>query len=100
MSTPPAQALVHDFTSMGQIWHKILAHINYRALPTLRNIVMGLSTLQLDHDEVCRGCTLGKNTKGSFLNSENRSNEILDLVHSNLCGPMMVTSSGDYNYYV
>ena len=82
LSTPPAQVLVHDSTNMGELWHKILAHINYRALLALRNIVMGLAALHLDHDGVCRGCTLGKNTKGSFSNSESRSKDILDLVYS------------------
>ena len=68
--TPLGQALVHDSTSMGELWHRRLAHINYRALLALRNIVMGLAALHLDHDGVCRGCTLGKNTKGSFPNSK------------------------------
>ena len=85
---------------MGELWHKRLAHINNRALPAFKNIVTGVRTLHLDHDEVCRGCTLGKNTKGSFLNSERKFKDILDLVHSGLCRPMTVVSLGGYNYYV
>ena len=53
--------------------------------------------LHVDHDGVCRGCALGKNTKVSFPKSESRSKGILDLVHSDLCGPMTVTSLGGYN---
>ena len=56
--------------------------------------------LHVDHDGICRGCALGKNTKGSFPKSESKSKGILDLVHSDLCVPMTVTSLGGYNYYV
>ena len=56
--------------------------------------------LHVDHDGVCRGCVLGKNSTGSFLKSESRSMGILDLIHFDSCGPMTVTSLGGYNYYV
>ena len=59
-----------------------------------------LPMLHVDNDGVCRGCALGKYTKGSFPKSENRSKGILDLILSDLCGPMTVTSLGGYNYYV
>ena len=36
----------------------------------------------------------------SFPDSESISKEILDLVHSDLCGPMTVASLGGYHYYV
>ena len=64
--------LVHDSTSMGELWHKRLAHLNYRALPTVKNIVTGIPVLQVDHDGTYRGCALGKNAKKSFPDSEIR----------------------------
>ena len=63
-------------------------------------MVIGLPMLHVDIDGVCKGFTLGKNTKGSCLKSENRSKGILDLIHSDLCGPTTVTSLGGYSYYV
>jgi hypothetical protein len=62
--------------------------------------VTGLPTLHVEHDGICIGCALGKNAKGSFLGSDSRSKGILDLVHSNLCGPMTVASLSGYLYYV
>ena len=91
LSTLPAQALVHDSTNINELWNRRVAHLNYQALPTLRNMVTCLPMLHVDHDGVCRGCALGKNTKGSFSNSESRSKGILDLLHYDLCGPMIVT---------
>ena len=85
---------------MGELWHIILAHINYKALLAVKNIFTGIPVLQVEHDGTCRGCALGNNAKKSFPDSESRSKEILDLVHSNLCGPMLVASLGGYHYYV
>ena len=84
LSTLPSQALVHDSTNIGELWHRRLARLNYQALPALRNMVTGLPMLHVDHDGICRGCALGNNTKGSFPKSESRSNGILDLIHSDL----------------
>ena len=97
LSTLPAQALVHDSAIISELLHRILAHLNYQVLPTLRNMVTGLPMLHVDHDGVC---ALGKNTKGSFPKSESKSKGILDLVHSDSCGLITVTSLGGYNYYV
>ena len=84
LNTPPVQALVHDSTSMDELWNIRLAHINYKSLIAVKNIVTGIIVLQVDHDGTCRGCALGKNAKRSFADSESRSKGILDLVHSNL----------------
>ena len=85
---------------MVELWHIRIAHLNYRALPAVKNIVTFIPALQVDHDGTCRGCALGKNVKKSFPDSESRSKEILDLVHSDLCGSMTVASLGGYHYYV
>jgi transposase InsO family protein len=63
-------------------------------------MVTCLPEIHVQHNGVCRGCALGKNVKGSFLNSESRSKGILDLIHTNVCGPMTVASLNGYLYYV
>jgi hypothetical protein len=85
---------------LSELWHKRIDHIHYRALPYLGKMVIGLPEIQVQHNGVCRGCALGKNVKGSFLSSDNRSKGILDLIHSYVCGPMTVASLNEYLYYV
>jgi hypothetical protein len=63
-------------------------------------MVTSLPEIQIQHKGVCIGCALGKNVKGPFLSSEIRSKEILDLIHSDVCGPMTVSSLNGYLYYV
>jgi hypothetical protein len=63
-------------------------------------MVEGIPKLQSTHEGVCKGCALGKNVKKPFLSSNNRSKEILDLIHLDVCGPMRVKSLGGSLYYV
>jgi transposase InsO family protein len=95
-----ARALVLDSDGLCELWHRRLGHLRYRALPVLRRMVIGLPEFGVEHEGVSRGCALGKNAKVSFSSSDNRSKGILDLVHSDVCGPMSVPSSSGYLYYV
>jgi hypothetical protein len=63
-------------------------------------MVEGIPELQSTHEGICRGCALGKNVKNPFSSSNSRSKEILDLIHSDVCGPMPVKSLGGSLYYV
>jgi transposase InsO family protein len=49
---------------------------------------------------ICRGCALRKNTNVAFPSNQNSSKGIFHLVHSDVCGSMLVPSSNAYRYYV
>jgi hypothetical protein len=68
-------ALVHNSVSSSELWHRRLAHINYRALPVLSKVVTGLPEIQVDHG-VCKGCALGKNVKESFTSTDSKSKDM------------------------
>jgi transposase InsO family protein len=63
-------------------------------------MVTGFPEIHIEHDGICRGCSLGKNVNGSFSRSDNRSKGILDLINTDVCGPMIVASLNGYLYYV
>ena len=46
------------------------------------------------------GHALRNNVKGYFPRNDSRYNGILDLVHSNICGPMIISSINGFLYYV
>jgi hypothetical protein len=100
LTIKPVQALLHDTINLSELCHRRLSHIHYRALPALGKMVTGLPEMQIHHKGVCKGCSLGKNVKGSFPRSDNRSKEILDLMHLDVCGPMTVAYLNGYLYYV
>jgi hypothetical protein len=57
------QALFHDSVSPSEVWHQRFGHLHYKALPGLQKMVRGMHVFHFEHDGICRGCVLGKNTK-------------------------------------
>jgi hypothetical protein len=73
-----------------------LAHINYKALPYICKVVTSLPELKVDHEGVCNGCAQGKNIKNPFPKRDNKAEGVLELIHSDVCGPMPSSSiNGD-----
>jgi transposase InsO family protein len=93
-------ALTHGTVSPCELWHRRLAHINYKALPYVSKVVAVLPELKVDHEGVCKGCAQGKITKNPFPKSDSKADGILDIVHSDVCGPMPSTSLSGYVYKV
>jgi hypothetical protein len=97
----PLRALAHSNSSdLCELWHRRMAHSHHGALQVRRKIVTGLPDLSTEHHEVCKGCALGKYTKTAFPSSDSRVGGVLDLVHSDVCGPMSAVSLSGYEYYV
>ena len=59
-----------------------------------------LPDFSTEQSGVCRGCTLGKYTKTVFLSSDNKSEGALELIHSDLCGPMSFALLTGFEYYI
>jgi hypothetical protein len=94
------QELAHEMINPFELWHIRFGHLNYNALPCLKNMVTCMPMFSFEHDSICRGCALGKNTKKAFPHSNRKTNGILDLIHSNLCGPMTSPSMNGCIYYI
>ena len=56
--------------------------------------------MKIDHEGVCKGCEEGKNTKNLYPKSKTKLEGILELIHSDVCGPMPSTSLSGYVCYV
>jgi hypothetical protein len=93
-------ALTQSTERPCELWHRRLAHVNYKALPYVRKVVRGLPKFKVDHEGVCKGCAKGKNIKNPFPKSDSKTKVILELIHSDVCGPMPSTSLSGYVYYV
>ena len=74
--------------------------MHYRSLPIASKAVEGFPEIQAKHDGVCKGCAKGKNTKKTFPSSESKAKGILEIIHSDVCGPMSSNSLSGYAYYV
>jgi hypothetical protein len=98
----PARALFHSTSNndLCELWHKRMAHLHHGALRVLREIVTGVPDFSTEHQELCKGCALGKYTKTIFPSSDSRAVGILDLIHSDVCGSMSSASLIGCLYYV
>ena len=65
-----------------------------------QRVITGLPELSTKHSNVCKGCALGKYSKATFPNSNNRAKGILELVHSDICGPMSSHPLRGYEYFI
>lgn len=86
-------------TSEMDLWHCRLGHINDMYMKSL----LKSQKLKFSDSELsfCEACCFGKMSRQKFpKNSEIRSNQVLDLLHSDLCGPMSIESKGRQLYFL
>ena len=65
----PIQAQVHVVMNPCELWQRRFGHLNYRALPSLPDMVIGMPPIKFIHDGICKGCALGKNVKKPYSSS-------------------------------
>lgn len=75
------------------LWHKRLAHINFATLKSLLNI-------NVKPDTQCIICAQGKQARKPFNDSGTRAGQLLELIHTDVCGPMSVRTHAHYRYFV
>jgi transposase InsO family protein len=81
-------------------WHETLGHIAYTAVLKLADTgkiqIKGERTIQFCHD-----CALNKSTRATPPKTgRKRASRILEIVHSDVCGPFPVRAIGGYRYFV
>lgn len=85
------------------LWHQRMGHLG---VDSIRKLVTNGMVKDLDlHDdndmELCKGCILGKQNRRPFpTNGTKRAKDILELIHTDVCGPMKQTSLGGSRYFL
>lgn len=102
-ATSQALASTTEMRNEMELWHKRMAHLGIRNLILLRDkLATGVSFPNIINSKLdCVACLMGKQTRQPFeRNKANRARELLELVHSDLSGPMSDNSMGGYRYYI
>ena len=88
-----ATCLIGKFDDVW-LWNKRLCHVNFDNLISISNMkkVRGFPKLKKPNNIMCKQCQLGKMTKSSFKSKTFTSKGVLEIVHTNLCGPIEVQS--------
>ncbi|GJV21379.1 retrovirus-related pol polyprotein from transposon TNT 1-94 [Tanacetum coccineum] len=83
------------------LWHCRLSHLNFGTINQLakQGLVKGLPKMKYTKDHLCSACQMGKIKKESHPHKpEPSTNEKLQMLHMDLCGPMRVESINKKRY--
>ena len=98
--TTPAE----NGTNTLSLWHQRFGHVNVKDVEKLHTekLVEGMKMVKLKQlDNNCEGCAVGKATRQPFpKSSSKKSSAVLDLIHSDVCGPLNIPSVGGSIYFV
>ena len=78
-------------------WHKRLAHRNLKDIKNLEKD--GIKVKACDCSDICESCIKGKMARKSFPKRATPTDNCLDVVVSDICGPMQVESLGRKRYF-
>ena len=89
-----------DVTDMYSLWHRQMGHLSSKGLAKLPKVVDGIAEGEIMTNSMpltCEACVYSHQTRLPFIESETKY-ELLELVHSDVCGPMHVPSLGGARY--
>lgn len=77
-------------------------HLNFRDLVcALKNgAIRGINVKEEPEDSNCEICIQGKMMRLSFPKESDQKTAKLELIHTDICGPMRVTSNGGSKYFI
>lgn len=97
--TEPVTANVCNVETDIEVWHKRFGHINYNALRQLPAMVCGVKwNEQINKAKHYEVCITGKQIKLPHSETRIRAKRPLQLVHSDVCGPMGTDSYDKKKY--
>ncbi|KAG2758651.1 hypothetical protein Pcac1_g29243 [Phytophthora cactorum] len=85
------------------LWHLRLGHIGHGGLDAIvkKGYGTGINMTSAKQWELCDGCALGKQTRVSYMKSSpNRAKQVLEVIHSDVCGPMQTSTFSGKRYFV
>ena len=78
-------------------WHLKLAHRNLQDVLAMKK--KGLMIRDCECESICESCIKGKISRNPFPAKATPTNDVLDCIVSDICGPIQVTSVGGERYF-
>ena len=94
--------IAHSAKSPLQEWHERFGHLNEKDLKNIirQQKIDGVNIKIEETLPVYEICIKGKQTQKPYSTSTTRSEETLDLIHTDVCGPMRIASLAGSRYFV
>ena len=81
------------------LWHCHLGFIGVKCMKNLHTDGL-LESLDCESFDTCEPCLMGETTKTLFSGTMERANDILEIIHTNVCGPMSIEARGGYRHFL
>ena len=88
-----------DNDSATYLWHCHLGHIGVKHMKKLHADGF-LESLDYESFDTCESCLMGKMTKTPFFETMERANDLLEIIHTDVFGPMSVEARGGYHHFL
>lgn len=95
------KANIAKMSSSQMLWHKRLGHLNHYSMDLLKNgLATGMTYKHSDKPDYCESCIKGKQARKPFPNNPSKkvAEGKLDLIHSDILGPLEVESWSGCKY--
>lgn len=80
--------------------HRRLGHLNRQGLGLLKNSIATGINYTVRNERPCEACVMGKQAREPLRRSGKRAKDLLELIHSDICGPMEMNSIGGSRYFL
>lgn len=84
-------------TTDANLWHRRMGHACRINLGKIKSAVTGVNLKNCEIEQ-CVVCAQGKQTRASFKERGSRATAILELIHTDVCGPVSTNSFGGAKY--
>src|SRR3989337_1319956 len=88
-----------DNDSATYLCHCRLGHIGVKRMKKLHADGL-LESLDYESFDTSDPCLMGKMTKPPFSGTMERANDLLEIIQTDVCGPMSVEARGGYRYFL
>jgi hypothetical protein len=103
---PGPRAFMASEAEKAELWHRRFGHAGLDSLAKMaqegffEGMPVRTESFKKIRDEVCEPCVLGKQTKKSFPTSKRESQGPMDVIHTDVCGPIQTKTPGGRRYFV
>ena len=81
------------------LWHCHLGHIGHKRMKKLHRDGL-LTSFDFESFDTCEACLMGKLARTPFNGNVERTSDLLEIIHTDVCGPMSIPASGGFLYFI
>ena len=88
-----------DNDNITFLWHCRLGPIGVKRMKKLHADGL-LESLDYESLDACEPCLMGKMTKTPFSGTMKKATDLLEIIHTDVCGPMNIEARDKYHYFL